>query len=97
MKTDISQTHSSQNYVFCFRESWPAVQAPAKNGMRKVRRRVSLSPQRKYPELGLTYAELLDEDVEHGGSDTSNQIASQINLYLSEPLLPRSRQPLAFW
>ncbi|KAF3850520.1 hypothetical protein F7725_012292, partial [Dissostichus mawsoni] len=58
-------------------------------------------PPEKVPRAGslqAMYEELLDEDVEHGaGSNDSSQYASQMNLYLSEPLLPRSGQPLAFW
>ncbi|KAJ4925399.1 hypothetical protein JOQ06_018131, partial [Pogonophryne albipinna] len=58
-------------------------------------------PPEKLPRAGTLqamYEELLDGDVEHGaGSNNSSQYASQMNLYLSEPLLPRSGQPLAFW
>ncbi|KAJ4945978.1 hypothetical protein JOQ06_023656 [Pogonophryne albipinna] len=58
-------------------------------------------PPEKLPRAGTLqamYEELLDGDVEHGaGSNDSSQYASQMNLYLSEPLLPRSGQPLAFW
>ncbi|KAJ4933580.1 hypothetical protein JOQ06_030406, partial [Pogonophryne albipinna] len=58
-------------------------------------------PPEKVPRAGslqAMYEELLDGDVEHGaGSNDSSQNASQMNLFLSEPLLPRSGQPLAFW
>ncbi|XP_035984217.1 zinc finger BED domain-containing protein 4-like [Fundulus heteroclitus] len=57
-------------------------------------------PPEKVPRAGslnAMYAELLDEDGEHGGGDISSSTSSQMNLYLSEPVIPRSGQPLVFW
>ena len=47
----------------------------------------------------LCNAELLAEDEQHeGGGGNISSAASQINLYLSEPVIPNSHgQPLAFW
>jgi len=42
------------------------------------------------------YTELLGGDQECGGSDNSS-VSFQINLYLSEPVITQSRQPLVYW
>ncbi|KAL7392215.1 hypothetical protein ABVT39_021301 [Epinephelus coioides] len=57
-------------------------------------------PPEKVPRAGslhAMYAELLDEDGEHGGGDSCSSASSQMNLYLSEPVIPRNGQPLVFW
>ncbi|KAB5526077.1 hypothetical protein PHYPO_G00147550 [Pangasianodon hypophthalmus] len=57
-------------------------------------------PPEKVPRTGslhAMYAELLDGDREHGGSDISSSVSLQLNLYLSEPVIPQSGQPLVFW
>lgn len=57
-------------------------------------------PPEKVPRAGslhAMYAELLDEDGEHGGDDSCSSASSQMNLYLSEPVIPRNGQPLVFW
>lgn len=64
-------------------------------------------PPQKVPRAGslhAMYAELLAEDEEQneglngGGSGDTNSRAAEINLYLSEAVIPNSDgQPLAFW
>lgn len=71
----------------------------------------SSGPPQKVPRTGLNamYAELLAEDGEHEHEAADNAISSQINLYLSEPVIicdvsgeeqpeqQPEQQPLAFW
>lgn len=60
----------------------------------------SFEPPEKIPRadsLHAMYAELLSEDGEHGGDNSSSSTPSQISLYLSEPVIPRSAEPLVFW
>ena len=57
-------------------------------------------PQEKLPRaasLHAMYAELLEEDGKDDGDNSSQTTLSQMNLYLSEPVIPRSSEPLVFW
>ncbi|XP_029307720.1 zinc finger BED domain-containing protein 4 [Cottoperca gobio] len=59
----------------------------------------SFEPPEKVPRAGslhAMYAELLDENGRQGGGD-GNPTSSEMNLYLSEPVIPRSEHPLVFW
>lgn len=88
-----------------------ATAAEQQTGEERLAASGSSGPPQKVPRTGLNamYAELLAEDGEHEHEAAGNAISSQINLYLSEPVIicddsgeeqpeqQTKQQPLAFW
>lgn len=57
-------------------------------------------PPEKVPQvssLHAMYDELLDEGGQHDRDDILNLSSAQMNLYLSEAVIPQNKKPLTFW